>query len=160
MGSMAMATHMSACESLLRGTDYAHARDRVRLFLGILRVFEGVWPEANKWSLEMRLMAKAVFDNRDKAGNLIADPLGALTQIGDDGSIEQRVNDGSAGSIVESVVPTVLALEALGEAAIAVDFVHDRGIRAVGEPPKRRTSLDITAPAMELLELGMVALGT
>ncbi|KAK4074597.1 transcriptional regulator family: Fungal Specific TF [Purpureocillium lilacinum] len=98
MGSMAMATHMSACELLLRGDDYAHARDRVRVFLGILRAFEGVWPQACKWSGEMRLMAKAVFANRDRDGNLISDPLGALTQSLGDGFQGVRVEDLGTGS--------------------------------------------------------------
>ncbi|UNI13301.1 hypothetical protein JDV02_000059 [Purpureocillium takamizusanense] len=98
MGSMAMATHMSACELLLRDDDFAHARDRVRVFLGILRAFEGVWPQACKWSGEMRLMAKAVFANRDRAGNLITDPLGALTQSLGDG-VSHTDNTGSGGSV-------------------------------------------------------------
>jgi hypothetical protein len=72
MGSMAAATHISACEYYLRGSEYAHAKDRVRVFLGALRAFEGIWPQARKWSGEMKLMARAVFSHRDKNGNLLA----------------------------------------------------------------------------------------
>ena len=71
MGSMAMATHLSACEYRLTGSEYMHAKDRVRVFLGILKSFENVWPQASKWSREIRLMAKAVFESRDSSGQLI-----------------------------------------------------------------------------------------
>lgn len=79
MGSMATATHISACEYLLKGPEYRHARDRVRVFLGILRAFEHIWPQASKWSSEIKLMAKAVFESRDAGGSLIlGDPLRPL----------------------------------------------------------------------------------
>lgn len=71
MGSMAAATHMSACEHYLKGAEYAHAKDRVRVFLGALRAFEGIWPQARKWSGEVKLMAKAVFESRGRNGDLI-----------------------------------------------------------------------------------------
>ncbi|KID65270.1 C6 zinc finger domain-containing protein, partial [Metarhizium hybridum] len=71
MGSMAAATHISACEYYLKGSEYAHAKDRVRVFLGALRAFEDIWPQARKWSGEVKLMAKAVFDSRGKNGELI-----------------------------------------------------------------------------------------
>ncbi|KAF7551444.1 hypothetical protein G7Z17_g5028 [Cylindrodendrum hubeiense] len=83
MGSMAMATQMSGCEYLLRGSEYAHARDRVRMFLGILMAFKRIWPQASKWSSEMTLMAKAVFENRDAHGNLIMDSIATMPQVGD-----------------------------------------------------------------------------
>ncbi|KAJ6447188.1 Calcium channel YVC1 [Purpureocillium lavendulum] len=118
MGSMAMATHMSACELLLRGDDYAHARDRVRVFLGILRAFEGIWPQANKWSGEMRLMAKAVFENRDRAGYLIADPLGALSQnMVDGGCLGPRVEDLGGASGVDGL-DILLGDAAFGDVAM------------------------------------------
>lgn len=68
MGSLAMATHLSACEYMLKGHEYAHAKDRVRVFLGILKAFEGIWPQATKWSSEVKFMAKAVFEVRDSQG--------------------------------------------------------------------------------------------
>ncbi|KAG8406080.1 hypothetical protein J3459_017459 [Metarhizium acridum] len=71
MGSMAAATYISACEYYLKGSEYAHAKDRVRVFLGALRAFEDIWPQARKWSGEVKLMAKAVFDSRGKNGELI-----------------------------------------------------------------------------------------
>ncbi|KAK2594458.1 hypothetical protein QQS21_007804 [Conoideocrella luteorostrata] len=71
MGSMATATHISACEYYLKGSEYAHAKDRVRVFLGVLKAFEDIWPQARKWSGEVKLMAKAVFENRDKTGELL-----------------------------------------------------------------------------------------
>lgn len=68
---MAAATHMSACEYHLKGSEYAHAKDRVRVFLGALRAFESIWPQARKWSGEIKLMAKAVFNTRGKNGDLL-----------------------------------------------------------------------------------------
>lgn len=77
MGSMAMATHLSACEYLLQGTEFAHAKDRVRVFLGILKAFDGIWPQTTKWSSEVKLMAKAVFEGRNAEG-LLLEPSGAM----------------------------------------------------------------------------------
>jgi hypothetical protein len=79
MGSMAAATHISACEYYLKGAEYAHAKDRVRVFLGALRAFESIWPQARKWSAEVKLMAKAVFGGRGKNGDIILrDDAGGL----------------------------------------------------------------------------------
>lgn len=41
------------------------------MFLGVLKAFEHIWPQASKWSNEVKLMAKAVFGSRDKSGDLI-----------------------------------------------------------------------------------------
>ncbi|XP_044717710.1 C6 zinc finger domain-containing protein [Hirsutella rhossiliensis] len=91
MGSLAMATHMSACEHHLRGVEHARAKDRVRVFLGILKAFEGIWLQASKWSGEIKLMAKAVFEIRDAHGNLMLGPLGAVPQVGDETFPSSRV---------------------------------------------------------------------
>ena len=74
MGSMAIVTHLSACEYRLRGPEFEHARDRVRVFLGVLRAFGGVWPQAAKWGQEIRMMARTVFERRDSTGQLALDP--------------------------------------------------------------------------------------
>lgn len=73
MGSMAVVTNLSACEYRLRGPDFEHARDHVRLFLGLLRAFGGVWPQAAKWEREIRMMARTVFEGRDGSGQLVLD---------------------------------------------------------------------------------------
>ncbi|KAH7129554.1 C6 zinc finger domain-containing protein [Dactylonectria estremocensis] len=91
MGSMAMATHMSGCEYLLRGPEYLYARDRVRMFLGILKAFKSIWPQASKWSSEISLMAKAVFESRDVNGELMV-------------STEYGTTDGSLGLILADAV--------------------------------------------------------
>ncbi|POR30976.1 Uncharacterized protein TPAR_08822 [Tolypocladium paradoxum] len=94
MGSMATATHMSACEYLLKGSEYTYARDRVRVFLGILKAFEHIWPQASRWSSEIKLMAKAVFESRDAGGNLIlGDPLRPLPSVAGTGLSDIRVED-------------------------------------------------------------------
>lgn len=72
MGSMAIATHLSACEYLLQGPEYAHAKDRVRVFLGLLKAFDGIWPTSAKWSGEIKMMAKAVFEGRNIHGQTLA----------------------------------------------------------------------------------------
>ncbi|OAA34710.1 C6 zinc finger domain-containing protein [Metarhizium rileyi] len=69
MGSMAAATHISACEHYLKGAEDAHAKNRVRVFLGTLRAFENIWPQPRKWSKEIKLMAKAVSDSRGADGD-------------------------------------------------------------------------------------------
>ena len=70
---MAIATHISACQYFLRDEAYRHAKDRVRVFLGILKAYEAIWPQAGKWSAEIKMMAKAVFEARDKNGELTQD---------------------------------------------------------------------------------------
>ncbi|SPN96549.1 uncharacterized protein DNG_00072 [Cephalotrichum gorgonifer] len=107
MGSMAVVTHLSACEYALAGSEFAHARDRVRVFLGILRAFEGVWGQAERWRRELTLMAKAVFEGRGQRGELVlgsssgtavTDELFVTGNVGDlgarlDGTMEGMVGD-------------------------------------------------------------------
>lgn len=85
MGSMAIVTHLSACEYRLTGKEFQHARDRVRAFLGILQSFQGVWPQAEKWAREIKMMARVVFDGRDTSGQLELDPT---LWVGASGSAE------------------------------------------------------------------------
>lgn len=64
-GSMAMATHLSACQFLLQGIEYSYAKDRVRVFLGVLKAYDGIWKQSSKWSNELKFMAKAVLQNQN-----------------------------------------------------------------------------------------------
>ncbi|KAK5994030.1 C6 finger domain transcription factor iacK-like protein [Cladobotryum mycophilum] len=91
MGSMAMATHLSACEYHLTGSEYAYAKDRVRVFLGILKEFENVWPQASKWSSEIRMMARAVFEHRDFHGRFTVDFLDAGSVIPENTFTDTRI---------------------------------------------------------------------
>ncbi|PKS08759.1 hypothetical protein jhhlp_004812 [Lomentospora prolificans] len=70
MGSMAVTTYLSACESGWGGSERTFSRDRVRVFLGVLKAFDDIWPQAAKWSREIKLMARAIFDNQI-AGQLV-----------------------------------------------------------------------------------------
>lgn len=83
MGALATVAQISACEHVLRprGVDgssggrnrgekheeddeaeFRAARDRVRVFLGVLRQFEKIWPQASQWLYEIRTMARPVFE--------------------------------------------------------------------------------------------------
>lgn len=62
-----MATHLSACQFLLHGTEYTYSKDRVRVFLGVLKAYNGIWKQSEKWTDELKLMARAVFENQPNA---------------------------------------------------------------------------------------------
>ncbi|KND91881.1 hypothetical protein TOPH_03594 [Tolypocladium ophioglossoides CBS 100239] len=115
MGSMATATHMSACEYLLAGPEYAHARDGVRVFLGILKAFEHIWPQASKWSGEIKLMAKAVFEGRDAGGNLLlGDSLRPVAAVAETAFSDMRV-EGLEMPRVNDDMNGVLDMEGMGD---------------------------------------------
>ncbi|PTB35865.1 uncharacterized protein TrAFT101_010717 [Trichoderma asperellum] len=81
MGSLAMATLLSAYEHFLTGSELIHARDRVRVFLGILKAFMTIWPQARRWSDEIKLMARVVLERHDASGQLDISTLQAMTNI-------------------------------------------------------------------------------
>ncbi|KAL6692384.1 hypothetical protein J3F84DRAFT_383856 [Trichoderma pleuroticola] len=70
MGSLAVATYLSGCEHILTGSELSHAKDRIRVFLGILKAFSRIWSQARHWSGEIKLMARVVLDRQDGAGQI------------------------------------------------------------------------------------------
>ncbi|KAL7921451.1 hypothetical protein ACQKWADRAFT_321480 [Trichoderma austrokoningii] len=81
MGSLAIATLLSAYEHFLTGSELVHARDRVRVFLGVLKAFTAVWPQAQHWSEEIKLMARVVLERRDGSATLEISALQSMTNI-------------------------------------------------------------------------------
>lgn len=81
MGSLAMATLLSAYEHLLTGSELVQARDRVRVFLGVLKAFTTIWPQARRWSDEIKLMAGVVLEWQDTSEQLDISALQAMTNI-------------------------------------------------------------------------------
>lgn len=81
MGSLAMATLLSAYEHFLTGSELIHAKDRVRVFLGILKAFTTIWPQARRWSDEIKLMARVVLERHDASGQLDISALQAMANI-------------------------------------------------------------------------------
>lgn len=88
MGSLAMATLLSAYEHFLTGSELVHARDRVRVFLGVLKAFTTIWPHARHWSEEIKLMARVVLERQDGSGTLDISALQSMTNIADASFIE------------------------------------------------------------------------
>ena len=58
MGSMAAVTYLSALENRSAMLTSSTTKDRIRVFLGILKKFENIWPQAKKWSQEIKLLAR------------------------------------------------------------------------------------------------------
>ncbi|KAL6852088.1 hypothetical protein J3F83DRAFT_756902 [Trichoderma novae-zelandiae] len=83
MGSLAVATCLSSCEHILTGTEIVRAKDRVRVFLGILKAFTAIWSQARHWSGEIKLMAKVVFGQQDEAGQIDFTPMHSMVNFGD-----------------------------------------------------------------------------
>lgn len=83
MGSLAMATHLSACEHILTGSELVYAKDRVRVFLGILKAFTTIWPQAQHWSNEMKLMARVALGQQDGANQFDFVALQSITSFED-----------------------------------------------------------------------------
>ncbi|KAL7966111.1 hypothetical protein HDV63DRAFT_413380 [Trichoderma sp. SZMC 28014] len=81
MGSLAMATLLSAYQHFLTGFELAHARDRVRVFLGVLKAFTTIWPQARHWSEEIKLMARVVLERQDGSGTIDVSALQVMTNI-------------------------------------------------------------------------------
>ncbi|KAK1239846.1 hypothetical protein MKX08_007288 [Trichoderma sp. CBMAI-0020] len=81
MGSLAMATLLSAYEHFLTGSELVHARDRVRVFLGVLKAFTTIWPQARHWSEEIKLMARVVLERQDGSGAMDISALQAMANI-------------------------------------------------------------------------------
>lgn len=76
-----MATLLSAYEHLLTGSELVQARDRVRVFLGVLKAFTTIWPQARRWSDEIKLMAGVVLEWQDTSEQLDISALQAMTNI-------------------------------------------------------------------------------
>ncbi|KAL7809280.1 hypothetical protein V8C26DRAFT_412156 [Trichoderma gracile] len=83
MGSLAVATCLSSCVHILTGPEIVWAKDRVRVFLGILKAFVTIWSQARHWSGEMKLMARAVLGQRGGAGQVGYTPVQAETNFQD-----------------------------------------------------------------------------
>jgi hypothetical protein len=81
MGSLAMATLLSAYQHFLTGSELAHARDRVRVFLGVLKAFTTIWPQARHWSEEIKLMARVVLERQDASGTMDISALQVMANI-------------------------------------------------------------------------------
>lgn len=93
MGSLAMATHLSAIEHVLTGSELVHAKDRVRVFLGILKAFTTIWSQARHWSGEIKLMARVVLGQQDGAGQIDFPPMQAMTNFQDMAFINEVSED-------------------------------------------------------------------
>ncbi|KAK0757865.1 hypothetical protein N5P37_009157 [Trichoderma harzianum] len=100
MGSLAVATYLSGCEHILTGSELAHAKDRIRVFLGILKAFTRIWSQARHWSEEMKLMARVVLDQQDGAGRIdfpsIQD-MPSFEEIAFDDGLSQEINVADMG---------------------------------------------------------------
>ncbi|KAL7929257.1 hypothetical protein V8C35DRAFT_315924 [Trichoderma chlorosporum] len=83
MGSLAVATYLSGCEHILTGTELAHAKDRIRVFLGILKAFTRIWSQAGHWSTEIKLMARVVLEPGGGTGRIDLPSIQAMTSLED-----------------------------------------------------------------------------
>lgn len=83
MGSLAVATYLSGCEHILTGSELAHAKDRIRVFLGILKAFARIWSQAHHWSGEIKLMARVILDQQDGAGRIDFPSIQAIPNFED-----------------------------------------------------------------------------
>lgn len=81
MGSLAMATLLSAYQHFLTGSELVHARDRVRVFLGVLKAFTTIWPQARHWSEEIKLMARVVLERQDGSATMDISALQVMSNI-------------------------------------------------------------------------------
>lgn len=100
MGSLAVATYLSGCEHILTGSELAHAKDRIRVFLGILKAFARIWSQARHWSEEMKLMARVVLDQQDGAGRIDFPSIQAMPsfeEIAFNDGLSEEINGADMG---------------------------------------------------------------
>ena len=83
MGSLAVATCLSSCEHILTGSEIIRAKDRVRVFLGVLKAFATIWSQARHWSGEIKLMANVVLGLQDGAGQIDLTSMQTMTNLED-----------------------------------------------------------------------------
>jgi hypothetical protein len=103
MGSLAMATLLSACEHFLTGSELVHAKDRVRVFLGILKAFTAIWPQARHWSGEIKLMARDALGQQDVSRQFDFSALQAMTNFDSGSFINEVLEDAEVLDISKSV---------------------------------------------------------
>jgi hypothetical protein len=93
MGSLAMATLLSAYEHFLTGSELTHAKDRVRVFLGVLKAFTAIWPQARHRSEEIKLMARVVLERQEISGTFDIPALRGMANIEEISFIDEVAED-------------------------------------------------------------------
>ncbi|KAL7943860.1 hypothetical protein V8C42DRAFT_327027 [Trichoderma barbatum] len=93
MGSLAIATYLSGCEHILTGSELIHAKDRIRVFLGILKAFTKIWSQARRWSGEIKLMARVVLEQQDGTGQINFQSMSTMASFDDVAFLNEAPED-------------------------------------------------------------------
>lgn len=97
MGTLATATQISACENILKGKEYQEAKDRVRVFIGVLKAFEPIWPQAEKWLRGLKGFARDVFNGRERDDSNIANSFFSVTHGDGSETLREPQQNGTDG---------------------------------------------------------------